>query len=339
MNAASRPLVSFRAIKERVSIKDILGQYGLLEGLTPKGKDALSGPCPVHKGTHPDQFRVSLTKNCWNCFGPCAGGNILDLVAQLEGVSLAEAARLIDGWFPEKKTTAPSPKRRTPKRSAPEHRKVTGEAPRDEKAALEAPESEEGDENPVLPFERLKNLDFGHAYLRGERGFDRATLEHFGVGFCTKGMHRGRIAIPIHNRHGQLVSYAGYERETGQYRYHEAFRPELELFNLHRVMAETAVATEGIILTVDYFDVLRLYEAGLRNAVALPSEALSDRQLGLLAECVGEGGKITLVLAPGFSRTLETLLALSGRFYVRLVQTERRLSDLRNAEVRERITE
>lgn len=317
--------VSFRAIKERVSIRDILDRYGLLERLTPKGKDSLTGPCPVHQGKHPNQFRVSLSKNCWNCFGPCAGGNILDLVAELEQVSLREAARLIDGWFPESEGSATR---------EPEERSVARDVPRHEKPAPHEAEAGEGYVNPVLPFERLKNLDFGHAYLRGERGFDRATLEYFGVGYCTKGMHRGRIAIPIHNRHGQLVSYVGFDRETGQYHFHEAFRPELELFNLHRALAENDEEPWGLLLTADCFDVLRLHEAGRRNAVALPSDEMSDRQLALLAELVGEGGKITLVLAQGYPRTPDVLLALAARFSVRLVVTEKRLSDLRNAEVR-----
>lgn len=323
MNAARPSFVSFQAIKERVPIRDILDHYGLWERLTPQGEDTLLGPCPIHHGKHPSQFRVSLAKNCWNCFGPCRGGNILDLVAGLEGVTLAEAARLIDGWFPEEDESA----------GETEQRSDAGNVPTRAERGREAPEPGEGYMNPVLPFGRLKNLDFDHAYLRGERGFDRATLEYFGVGFCTKGMHRGRIAIPIHNRKGELVSYLGYERETGQYRYHEAFRPELELFNVHRMGGED-LAPEPLFLTADPFDVLRLHEAGLRNVVALPSAEMSDRQRSLLAERVGEGGRIALVVADGYPRTLDVLVALSARFYVRLTVTETRLSDWRNAKVR-----
>ena len=72
------PFVDFRAVKARVTMEQTLARYGLVETMKRSG-DSLSGACPIHKGTNPTQFRVSLTKNCWNCFGDCgAGGNVLD---------------------------------------------------------------------------------------------------------------------------------------------------------------------------------------------------------------------------------------------------------------------
>lgn len=337
MNTMPRAFVSFRAVKDRVSIKAILDHYGLLERLVPRGTDTLSGSCPIHGGNHPNQFRVSPSKNCWNCwncFGPCAGGNILDFVSQRERVSLSEAARLIDQWFPEKTATAPSqPNRLAKQRPPPKARSDAGEAPQRENMPPDAPDSRAGQENPVLPFERLKNLDFGHAALRGERGFDPATLEHFGVGYCTKGMHKGRIAIPIHNQAGQLVAYVGYDLATGQYQYHAAFCREGEVYNLHRLPADHE--WEHLILVTDYFDVLRLYEAGQRNVIALLNEDPSDRQLRLLLERIGEDGKILLLCQRQYAGMTHLLASLVRLFYVRLLFTEERLRDLPTEQVRE----
>jgi DNA primase len=69
--------------------------------------------------------------------------------------------------------------------------------------------------NPVLPvivnspldFE-LKHLDPDHPYLI-DRGFSPETIQRFGLGYCGKGLMRGRIAIPLHNSQGRLVGYAG----------------------------------------------------------------------------------------------------------------------------------
>ncbi len=36
-------------------------------------------------------------------------------------------------------------------------------------------------------------------------------IKHFGLGSASRGLMKGRIAIPIHNENGELVAYAGLE--------------------------------------------------------------------------------------------------------------------------------
>src|SRR5215831_8453752 len=107
--------VNFKNIKEQVSMKQVLKHYGLLDTMTQK-KSNLVGPCPIHKGTNPTQFHVSLTKKNYNCFGDChGGGNIIDFVAAMEGLDttnaqdLRKAALRMQEWF-----ALPSSKTRTP---------------------------------------------------------------------------------------------------------------------------------------------------------------------------------------------------------------------------------
>ena len=77
--------VDFKAVKAAVSMLQVLERYGLAESFKRSG-NSLSGPCPLHGGENRTQFRVSLEKNCWNCFGTCkGGGNVLDFVARKEG--------------------------------------------------------------------------------------------------------------------------------------------------------------------------------------------------------------------------------------------------------------
>ena len=74
--------VDFKTVKAAVSMSQIIDHSGLTERFKRTG-DSLSGPCRLHDGQNPTQVRVSLTKNCWNCFGTCkGGGNILDFVAR-----------------------------------------------------------------------------------------------------------------------------------------------------------------------------------------------------------------------------------------------------------------
>jgi DNA primase len=43
---------------------------------------------------------VSLSKNCWICFGDChRGGSIIDFVSRKEGLGIRDAGLLIQDWF------------------------------------------------------------------------------------------------------------------------------------------------------------------------------------------------------------------------------------------------
>ncbi|MDE2103399.1 MAG: hypothetical protein KGL39_39525, partial [Patescibacteria group bacterium] len=84
--------VDFKAVKAAVTMEQVLERYGLLDKFK-RGQDSLSGPCPIHKGSNPTQFRVSISKNIWNCFSECKhGGNVLDFIARMEDVSIHAAA-------------------------------------------------------------------------------------------------------------------------------------------------------------------------------------------------------------------------------------------------------
>src|ERR1700728_2771229 len=91
--------VDFKAVKSALSIERVLEHYDLLDQFKRSG-DSLSGPCPIHKGENPTQFRVSISKNIWNCFSECKhGGNTLDFIAKMENISIHAAALKAIDWF------------------------------------------------------------------------------------------------------------------------------------------------------------------------------------------------------------------------------------------------
>lgn len=241
--------VDFKAVKAAVSMLQVLEHYGLAESFKRSG-NSLSGPCLLHDGQNPTQFRVSLSKNCWNCFGKCkAGGNILDFVSRKEGVTIREAALKICDWFnlPLANKEALKPKTETQAETKPPpNASVTPE-----------PTSTETGPNKPLGFE-LKNLDTAHAYL-AERKLSEVAIAEFGLGYCGKGSMRGRIVIPIHNADGQLVAYAGRwpgepPEDTPKYKFPVGFRKAQELFNLHRAPREPQ--KEPLIIVEGFFDAI-----------------------------------------------------------------------------------
>ena len=91
--------VDFKAVKAAITMEQLLDHYGLLDRFKRSG-DSLNGPCPIHKGSSPTQFRVSLSKNLWNCFSECKhGGNTLDFIEKMENVSIHAAALKAIEWF------------------------------------------------------------------------------------------------------------------------------------------------------------------------------------------------------------------------------------------------
>src|SRR5229473_2144718 len=91
--------VDFKAVKAAITMEQVLEHYGLLDRFKKSG-DSLSGPCPIHKGSNPTQFRVSISKNIWNCFSECKrGGNTLDFISRMENITIHAAALKAIEWF------------------------------------------------------------------------------------------------------------------------------------------------------------------------------------------------------------------------------------------------
>jgi DNA primase len=175
------PWVDYRHIKASVSIEKVLARYNIQ--LKPTSDHHLAGPCPIpsHAGDRSNKtaFHVDTKKNVFNCFTHCGGGNILDLVAKMEGCEIRKAAELLNEWFLiENELT------------------LKNERPADNNG------------NKPLTFE-LKGLKPKHPFLLKEKGLSLATVNEFGVGFCSKGLLAGWIAIPIHNVKGESVAYLG----------------------------------------------------------------------------------------------------------------------------------
>ena len=313
--------VDFRAVRALVPMESVLRHYGLLDALKRSG-DTLSGCCPLHQGHNPTQFRVSLSKNLWNCFGQCqAGGNVVDFIARREDDTSYGAARKAIEWFrldPEQvyvrregATTSPKPAPRAP-----------AEPPA-------APEPAGTGPNPPLKFQ-LEKLQADHPYLT-ERGLKPETIAEFGLGFCNSGKTVfGRIAIPLHNGQGELVGYVGRwpgeppTPETPKYKLPKGFRKSAELFNLHRALKEPAEAP--LYLVEGVFDVLHLWQHGLRKVVALLGSSLSSEQEALLFERTPFAPQLVLLLDAddaGRKATADMLSRLAPRTFVKVVALPR----------------
>ncbi len=241
--------VDFQEVKDQVAISAVLGEYGVkLEG---KGHN-LRGQCPLHDGEKGGRsFSVNTSKGLFFCFSCKKGGNVLDLVSELDGLSIRNAALKLQATFligeseaapadePEKKESAAEPEE--PK-----------EKPAEEKQVEEV--------NPPLGFSL--QIDPKHEY--GEsRGLSSSAVSYLEAGFCLSGgMFAGRFVFPLHDERGELVGYGGRsvdDEVTPKYLFPKGLKKRYLLYNFHREVADLA---EEVVLVEGFFALARLKEQG-----------------------------------------------------------------------------
>ena len=293
---AKKSFVDFRAVKAAITMEQVLEHYGILDKFK-RGSDSLSGPCPIHKGSNPTQFRVSISKNIWNCFSECKhGGNVLDFITRMEDVSIHAAALKAIEWFNLDLEAMSAGAGEEPGETS-EAAKAS-DAPRPKPTAKTALAQENGTPNKPLQF-RLDKLQREHPYLIKERGLTLETIVDFGVGFCAKGMMADRIAIPIQNPEGKVVAYAGRfpgepAEGTPKYKLPQGFRKSQELFNIDRASKEPR--DMPLVIVEGFFDCMKLHQSGYRKVVALMGSTMSAAQEELIKRHTDRNSQVIVIL-------------------------------------------
>jgi DNA primase len=252
--------IDIERIKSELSMQAVLEHYGI-NSLRMSGNN-LIGCCPVHKGDNKNAFHVSLDKNLWNCFTRQHGGDVLSFIMEYEGVEFKEAVSIA-------RAIINSPDYKS-------HPCLCGAC----RQACPVHEPQEKSEklNHSLKF-KLK-LDPEHSYLK-ERGLKKETIEYFGLGLCKKGIFKDRIAIPIHDEHGNLVAYSGrsVNGEKPKYKFPRGFNKSLVVFNIHRARKLEA---GSLVIVEGFFDTFRVHQAGFPGVVALMGSFISEKQKELI---------------------------------------------------------
>jgi DNA primase len=317
-------VLSFKELKERISLEHVLRHYNLFETLHLKGKSH-RGPCPFCEAADGTPFSVSLEKNCYQCFACKTSGNILDFVMQWEGVKVREAGQLLantflDGTAP-REPTKPLPaalQEASPARETTECTTTVPQAPSAE--AVEAPlNHKDASPNEPLTF-ALKNIEPQHPSVAA-LGIRDDMLTAFGVGYYRgRGMMDSRIVIPIYNSSRQLIAYAGFHPKERTYTYPPKFRRDLALYNLSSACAADG-EEHGVILVQYPLEVVLLATAGHLNAIAIMGESISKEQTDALLLEHGAGGNVTLFW-PTHTDVTPTLTDLLAEFFVRVRRYE-----------------
>ena len=313
--------VNFKELRARLSFEEVLKKYGV--EVKRKGKQH-HGYCPLpgHVGKrNSPSFSANLERGIFQCFGCGAKGNILDFAVLMEKLDPANGddVRSVALKFQKEFNLAEQkPKKPEKQKSEPE--------------LLPQESTKQVIVNAPLDFE-LKRLDPDHPYLE-KRGFDKETIARFGLGFASKGMLAGRIAIPIHNPQGTLVGYAGRivdDRAISEEHPRYKFPPPRErdgkvyefqklklLYNAHRIRKPL----ENLIVVEGFSSVWWLTQMGFPNSVALMGWVSSDEQTRIITDLVSPTGRVWLMSdgdEPGRRCAEQFLTRISPRRFVRWV--------------------
>ncbi|HUU41527.1 MAG TPA: CHC2 zinc finger domain-containing protein [Desulfatiglandales bacterium] len=307
--------VNYKTIKASVTIEQILRHYGVWDNLKPSGRSMI-GCCPIHQGTNPRQFSVNPEKNIFNCFGDCqGGGNIIDLVAKMEKCDTKEAAKKIQNWFLGPAHNSPIQKTRDPGNAAT---KKDTQLVREKKEPPAPDPPQDAPVNPPLTF-RLQTVPEHQFFV--DRCFNQETVNHFGLGFCARGMMADRVAIPIENVSGELVAYCGRgvtpdQIESEKYKLPPGFNKSLVVYNLSR----QPPGIKTLVVVESFLSVFRLYQAGINQVVAYMGSSMSDKQEDLIADFLGPAGQVILLLDAddaGNKGSDNCLARLSSKLFVK----------------------
>ncbi|WP_424766217.1 DNA primase [Paenibacillus sp. sgz302251] len=289
------------AVRKHHDIVETVGKY---VHLTKHGK-YMKGLCPFHSEKTPS-FTVTPELQIYHCYGCGKGGNVIRFVEEMEGYSFPEAVRLLatDAGIPITW-------------GSPDGIKVT---PQDADRAkiIEAHELTAKLYHYLL--NNTKHGQAAKQYLR-ERNLSDKLIDHFMIGYAPEGWDtlaqflskrnfdlalmekggllsaksdgsgyvdrfRNRIMFPIWDRDGKATAFAGRIIGEGQPKYLNTsetmlFTKSRTLYNLH--YARPAIRkSKQVVLFEGYMDVIKSWNAGVKNGVATMGTALTEEHSAIL---------------------------------------------------------
>lgn len=286
-------------IRNAANIVDVVSEYVQLR---KRGRNYI-GLCPFHSEKTPS-FTVSDEKQIYHCFGCHNGGNVFKFLMEYKKISFVEAVQELaeqlgielnyDDSIPEGQSEQEilfdintevaryfsnnllNDDEGQIARDYFQKRNIKVQTMR----AFGLGYALNGWEN-LVSFLKQKNIDLEKALQLGLIGRNKDGRVYDKLA--------GRIIFPIFSPNGRVVAFAGRklrEDDTGA-KYINS--PESIIYVKGRVLYGLSFAKDEIrkldkaIIVEGYMDLISLYQAGIKNVVAVSGTALTDEQAQLLS--------------------------------------------------------
>lgn len=293
-----------REIISKNPIKGVVEKYTELKYI---GK-LLYGNCPFHQEVG-SSFSIDLNSQTFFCFGCGVGGNVIDFVMKINDISFVEAVTILAGkagvFLPEPNVINRENIQQKKHNLSKMNRVAAKFYEYELRKMINRNLSNPGMQylySRGLSLKTIQKFGLGYAGDFGDRlynellkaGFRKDEIMESGlVGYKDSSLSGAddyydkfwnRIIFPIVNENNQCIGFGG--RCLGDAKPKYLNSPETVIFNKGKNLYGLNVAKEnasnGIILTEGYMDVIALHQAGFGNAVASLGTALTTSQAKLL---------------------------------------------------------
>ncbi|MBB2992274.1 DNA primase [Mycolicibacterium iranicum] len=290
------------AIRERVSIDDVVGDYVQLRRA---GADSLKGLCPFHDEKSPS-FHVRPNHGHFHCFGCGEGGDVYAFLQKIEHVSFVEAVELLADRVGYTVTYTGASTTNVQRDRGSRSRLLAANSAAQEFYA----EQLQGDEAaPARQYLIERNFDgtaaakFGCGFAPSgwdtltkhllRKGFEFKELE--AAGLSREGrrgpmdrFHR-RLLWPIRASGGEVIGFGArriFDDDPMEAKYVNTpetvlYKKSSVLFGLDMAKRDIAKAHRAVVVE-GYTDVMAMHLAGETTAVASCGTAFGDSHLALL---------------------------------------------------------
>jgi DNA primase len=345
----------FKALREVLDFRAVLTHYEVELFDKPNHQSLAFCPLPNHvsKDGKPrsPSFSANLERKIWQCFSCGASGNAIEFATYMEGfdpksgADFRKIALQLDGLFNGGRmggklvgngVAHPSHVASTSRESAlcepPQSGDTTTHTAPVVKSNTVSTSNRPVVINPPLTFE-LKDLDVHHGYLLS-RGFTPKTIAHFGLGYCARGLMKGRAVVPLKDSAGALIGYAGrvVDDSTINADYPRYLLPSSRDLKGERLEFHKSLFLYGgyaiekpvnDLIVVEGFTALWwLWQHGFKQVVALMGSTCSNEQMALIISHTKIKGRIWYFGdgdAAGIKCAKDTLALLAPARSVRLV--------------------
>ncbi|MFC3966194.1 DNA primase [Nocardia jiangsuensis] len=289
------------AIRERVRIEDVVGEYVALRSAGPQ---SMRGLCPFHDEKSPS-FHVRPHLGLFHCFGCGEGGDVYAFLQKIEHIGFVEAVeQMADrlGYRIDYEGGGTSVQRDRGTRA----RLVAANAAAHEfyQAQLNQPEAEAARKYLTeRNFDSAAARQFGCGYAPGgwdalskhllTRGFEFKELE--AAGLSKQGRHgpidrfHRRLLWPLRNLGGDVIGFGArklFDDDTMPGKYVNTpdtllYKKSQVLFGLDLAKREIAKGHQAVVVE-GYTDVMAMHLAGVKTAVASCGTAFGDDHMAIL---------------------------------------------------------
>jgi DNA primase len=291
-------------VRSRTNIADIVGDY---VNLKSAGGGSMKGLCPFHEERSPS-FHVRPQVGFYHCFGCGEGGDVFTFLMKMDHVSFAEAVE-----------------RMAARLGYELHYEDGGAAPDHGNRARILAANKAAEEFYIAQLS-TSEAEPGRTFL-GQRGFDAAAAQRFGVGFAPRGgalgkhlkglgyseeelitagligkgdrgdvydRFRGRLIWPIRDVTGQTVGFGARKLLDDDQGPKYLNTPDTPVYHKSQVLYGLDLAKRDIargrqvVVVEGYTDVMACHLAGVTTAVATCGTAFGVDHIKVVRRIIGD---------------------------------------------------